>query len=72
MLRVHRELGGPGDDGAGAALLEELHQYPDVPSYPVMPPSSNITDLVIPVHLRNNGVDIRTFSTIMRLGTPQD
>ena len=72
VLRAHRELGGPAGDDPGAALLEELHRYPDVPAYPVIPPSSNTSDLVIPVHLRKDEVDIRTFSTIMTLGTPQD
>jgi transcriptional regulator with XRE-family HTH domain len=72
VLRAHRELGGHGDDGPGAALLEELHRYPGVPAYPAVPPQSNVSDLVIPVHLRKDGIDIRTFSTIMTLGTPQD
>lgn len=72
VLRAHRELGGPGEDEQGAALLTELHQYPDVPERPTMPPPSTISDLVLPIHLRKDGIDIRTFSTIMTLGTPQD
>jgi hypothetical protein len=39
---------------------------------PVTPPPATIADLVLPVHLRKDGIDIRTFSTIMTLGTPQD
>lgn len=72
VLRTHREFGGPGEDEHGAALLAELHQYPDVPERPMMPPHSTISDLVLPIHLRKDGIDIRTFSTIMTLGTPQD
>ena len=29
-------------------------------------------DLLLPVHFRINGIDLRLFSTIMTLGTPQD
>ena len=72
VLRAHRELGGPGEDEQGAALLTELHQYPDVPERPATPPPSTISDLVLPVHLRKDGIDVRTFGTIMTLGTPQD
>lgn len=72
MLRAHRELGGPGEDEQGAALLTELHQYPDVPERPIVAPPSAIAEFVLPIHLRKDGVDVRTFSTIMTLGTPQD
>jgi transcriptional regulator with XRE-family HTH domain len=72
VLRAHRELAGPGEDDQSAMLLTELHQYPDVPERPSAPPPSTISDLVLPVHLRKDGIDIRTFSTIMTLGTPQD
>jgi transcriptional regulator with XRE-family HTH domain len=72
VLRAHRELGGPGEDEQSAALLAELHQYPGVPERPIVPPPSTISDLVLPVHLRKDGLDVRTFGTIMTLGTPQD
>ena len=29
-------------------------------------------DLLLPVHIRKDGIDLRFFSTIMTLGTPQD
>jgi transcriptional regulator with XRE-family HTH domain len=72
VRRAHRELGGPGEDDQGAALLAELHQYPGVPGHPITPPPSTVSDLVLPVHLRKDGIDVRTFSTIMTLGTAQD
>lgn len=72
VLRAHRELDGPGKDDQAAALLAELHGYPDVPARPIAPPPATISDLVLPVHLRKDGIDFRTFSTIMTLGTPQD
>jgi transcriptional regulator with XRE-family HTH domain len=72
VRRAHRELGGASADDAGLALLEELHRYPDVPDRPALSLPSTAADLVVPVHLRKNGVDVRTFSAIMTLGTPQD
>ena len=72
VLRAHREFGGPDQDETAAALLAELHGYPGVPQRPVAPPPATAADLILPVHLRKDGVDIRTFSTIMTLGTPQD
>ncbi len=72
VRRAHRELHGPAADDRAAALLKELHEYPDVPGHSIYPPSSSISDLILPVHLRKDGIDLRTVSTIMTLGTPQD
>ena len=72
LLRAHRELGGPIEDDEAASLLAELHAYPGVPDKPIVPTPSTVDELVLPVHLRKDGVEIRTFSTIMTLGTPQD
>jgi hypothetical protein len=72
VLRAHRELAGPGDDEHAAQLLAELHRYPDVPARLVTSPPAAVSDLVLPVHIRKDGFEIRTFSTIMTLGTPQD
>ena len=71
VRRAHRDIGGSSEDETGAALLDELHSYPGIPASPAVP-RSNLTDLVLPVHLRKDGIDIRTFGTIMTLGTPQD
>ena len=38
----------------------------------MLPTPSTVDELVLPVQLRKDGVEIRTFSTIMTLGTPQD
>ena len=72
VLRAHRELGGPIEDAEAASLLTELHAFPGVPDKPLAPAPSAIDELVLPVHLHKDGVDLRTFSTIMTLGTPQD
>jgi transcriptional regulator with XRE-family HTH domain len=71
--RAHRELGGDGEDEPGARLLAELDRYLDRAERPSTPPATSVmSDLVLPVHLRKDDVDIRTFSTIMTLGTPRD
>ena len=71
--RAHRELAGDGEDEPGARLLAELDRYLDRAERPSTPPATSVmSDLVLPVHLRKDDVDIRTFSTIMTLGTPRD
>ena len=37
-------------------------------------PSAHISaaDLLLPIHIKKDGLEIRLFSTIMTLGTPQD
>jgi transcriptional regulator with XRE-family HTH domain len=76
LARAERELGVPGDE-AGAALLRELRGY--------MAPFDSLSstrsarsgqaepnDVLLPVHIRKDGLDVRLFSAIMTLGTPQD
>jgi hypothetical protein len=72
LRRAHRELGAIGDDRRAQALLAELHAFPGLPERPPAPTPPGVGDLVLPVHLRKDGVDVRVFSAIMSLGTPQD
>ncbi len=68
--RAERELLAAGDASA-SALLDELHEYAnDVPR----PASRRLQsdDVLLPVHLRMDGIELRMFSTIMTIGTPQD
>ena len=72
MARAERELGRAENDRTAAQLLEELRGYADP-----APPQRGTTalsagDLLLPIHFRKDGVDLRMFSTIMTLGTPQD
>ena len=59
------------DDGTAKALLEELRGYagPDLPR-----PAAAISpaDLLMPIHFKLGEHELRMFSTIMTLGTPQD
>ena len=68
--RAERDLAESADE-TGSALLAELR------GYGVPPPSApggglRSTDLLLPVHIRKDDLELRLFSTIMTLGTPRD
>jgi transcriptional regulator with XRE-family HTH domain len=71
LARAERELGEYKDDEA-TTLLSELHRYAG--SSPRQHASSplNVADLLLPIHIRRDDLELRLFSTIMTLGTPQD
>jgi transcriptional regulator with XRE-family HTH domain len=72
LARAERELGDAKDDETAAALLTELRGYAG-PSLRQRPPASlSAADLLLPIHIRKNDLDLRIFSTIMTLGSPQD
>jgi transcriptional regulator with XRE-family HTH domain len=70
--RAERELGPYSHDDLGGALLAELRGYagPSVREPPAVP--LRPADLLLPVHIKNRDRQLRFFSTIMTLGTPQD
>src|SRR5687768_5105005 len=68
--RAERELSAARDDGA-ASLLEEIRGYAhDIEKLPARRLQSE--DLLLPVHLKKGAIELRIFSTIMTIGTPQD
>jgi transcriptional regulator with XRE-family HTH domain len=72
LARAQRELGGMSDDLTAVSLLGELRSYVDPamlerPAVPFSP-----ADLLLPLHIRKGDLELRLFSTIMTLGTPQD
>jgi transcriptional regulator with XRE-family HTH domain len=70
--RTQRELGVITDDPTGAALLDELRSY-DPPSARTRSATrSDVTDLLVPIHIRKGDLELRLFCTYMTLGTPQD
>jgi transcriptional regulator with XRE-family HTH domain len=70
--RAQRELGEFGDDPMAVALLTELRGYLE-PSAPVVSHAQpQAADLLLPVQLRIGDEEVRMFSTIMTMGTPQD
>ena len=71
LARAERELGEVPDDPVGIALLEEIRGYAGPPA-PTETRGPLAFDLLLPVHIRKDDIDIRLFSTIMTLGTPRD
>ena len=68
--RAERELSAARDQTA-AALLQEIRGYAgDVDKTPVRRLQSD--DVLLPVHIRKDGLELKLFSTIMTIGTPQD
>jgi transcriptional regulator with XRE-family HTH domain len=67
--RAEHELGECREDDSAASLLAEVRELAG-PS--VRAGSTGTTELLLPVHLRAPGLEIRLFSAIMTLGTPLD
>lgn len=68
--RAEREL-SLANDAEALALLQEIRGYAgDLPQ----PGSRRLQsdDVLLPVHLRKDAIELRMFSTIMTIGTPQD
>jgi len=70
--RVERELGQSAPDEGGVALVAELRGY--VPDLATRSASTALapSDLLLPIHIKKADLELRLFSTIMTLGTPQD
>jgi transcriptional regulator with XRE-family HTH domain len=67
--RAERELGALGEDIGAKALLDELRGYAGPLPRAAAPLAG---DVLLPIHIRRDGVELRLFSTIMTLGTPRD
>jgi transcriptional regulator with XRE-family HTH domain len=70
--RAEREFARFTGDDTAAALLRELKEYAGPGTQQPPRTSLEMTDLLLPVHLRRGDMELRLFSTIMTLGTPQD
>jgi transcriptional regulator with XRE-family HTH domain len=72
LERAEGELGEAKDDQHAAALLGELREYvgPSLPTH--APAPLRAADLLLPIHIRKDELDLRMFSTIMTLGTPTE
>ena len=71
LARAERELTDDPTDQTAAALLAELRSCAGHPARE-RPAAISAADLLLPVHIRKDDIDLRIFSTIMTLGTPQD
>ena len=72
LHRAERELGGDQDDPIGTQLLAEIRGYADAKAIGVQPARLRPADLLVPIHIRKDNIDLRLFSTIMTMGTPHD
>jgi len=71
LSRAERELSS-AEDPVGARLLAEIRSYASAPTVADLHPVPRPGDLLLPIHIRLGDLDLRLFSTIMTLGTPQD
>ena len=72
LTRAERELAQAKNEDAAPALLAELREYAG-PSLRQRPTAAmTAADLLLPIHIRTDAFELRLFSTIMTLGTPQD
>jgi transcriptional regulator with XRE-family HTH domain len=72
LVRLSREaaLASEGDDLV--ALAEELRAMPGLPESVRAPDLTRPPPPVLAVHLKGNGVELRFFTMVTTLGTPQD
>ena len=70
--RAERELGHAKGDETAVALLSELRGYAGTPLRRKRQATVSAADLLLPIHIRKDNLELRVFSTIMTLGTPQD
>ena len=70
--RAQRELEFAKDDETAVALLQELREYAGLAIRQRESTPLSAGDLLLPIHFRKDGLELRLFSTIMTLGTPTD
>ena len=70
--RAERELGVTTNDPTGAALLDEMRGHMGTQAYERFPSRQDAADLLVPIHVRKDDLELRLFCTYMTLGTPQD
>jgi transcriptional regulator with XRE-family HTH domain len=72
LVRAEGELDQLKDDPDAAALLAEIRGYAGASTHQRPTSLLRAADLLLPVHIRKDDLQLRFFSTIMTLGTPQD
>jgi transcriptional regulator with XRE-family HTH domain len=70
--RAERELGPAKDDEVATNLVAELRAYAGPSAQRRGSTAVGAADVLLPMHIRKGDLDLRLFSTIMTLGTPQD
>ncbi|HEY7185646.1 MAG TPA: helix-turn-helix transcriptional regulator [Vicinamibacterales bacterium] len=70
--RAERELGVTRNDSTAAALLDEMRGYLSEAVHERVTSRPDLADLLVPIHVRKDDLELRLFCTYMTLGTPQD
>ncbi len=70
--RMHREAIAAGPDSAPARLMAEILRQPDAPTRWRLAELEAQLDPLIELHFRHGGVELRLFTTLATVGTPQD
>ena len=70
--RLQRETAERPTDGSLEALLDEVRTYPGVADLSDRRPLPSGTELLLPLHLRIEGKDLKLFTTIATIGAPYD
>ena len=73
IATVRRTLAASGSDRRLSRLLDEILTYPDLPS--MQQGAAELESapyLVLPIHLKRDDLELRLFSAVTTMGTPQD
>src|SRR5262245_13946969 len=68
LTRAERELGSITDDATAANLLAELRRYAGPAVRQRTDAHLRAADLLLPVHIKKDDLELRLFSTLMTLG----
>ncbi|MEX1366350.1 MAG: helix-turn-helix transcriptional regulator [Nannocystaceae bacterium] len=72
MARLLREAQEDALHQDVVPLMDALMAYPDMPQSYREPSPADASEVMVPVHTRHDGVELRLFITITTLGTPLD
>jgi transcriptional regulator with XRE-family HTH domain len=72
MARLVHEAGAEALGEEVRPLVDALMAYPDMPRAHREPSPAHASQVLVPVHLRYEGVELRMFTTVTTLGTPLD
>lgn len=72
MSRLYRASNAPGTDEETEKLLEEFLSYPEVRRCWNAPIPETTLEILTPIHLKKEDLELKLFTSITSLGTPQD
>jgi hypothetical protein len=72
LTGLHRKVASEGADPERDALLAELMSLTGVPAAGVVPDLSRPPNPVLPLHLKRDGLELRLFTAVTQIASPQD